>query len=62
MNETIVFFVGIGVLVTLVYCLMGIGVARAVSKMKGEDFPMVIAILWPIALAVIAWYGDVDSG
>lgn len=54
------FSIGIGVVSALVYCYLGLGVARAVMGM-GQPFRTFVFLFWPIALGVIAATGDIDA-
>jgi hypothetical protein len=48
-----------GVLCTIFYMVLGIGVARAVAVMNKEQIRLPYVFMWPIALGVIAACGEV---
>jgi hypothetical protein len=52
--------IGIGIVTTVAYMVMGFGVARAVARMKGQDVRLFVLCFWPIALGVIAATGDIE--
>ena len=47
-------YIGIGIICTVFYMVMGIGVART-----QKHFRLFLVFFWPIALGVIAYCGEV---
>ena len=53
-------FAVIVVFLTVMYILLGVGVTRAVTKIKDREINLVEIFLWPIVLIAIAATGDTN--
>jgi len=51
---------GIGCISAAFYMTMGIGAARAVSKMNSNPIRLFHVFAWPVVLCVVASFGEVS--
>lgn len=42
------------------YFIFGVGMTRAISKLKGRDIHVMEILFWPMALVVFACFGDIS--
>jgi len=52
--------IGIGCISAAFYMTMGIGAARAVSKMNSNPIRLFDVFFWPVVLCVVASVGEVS--
>lgn len=52
--------IGIGVVLTILYMVMGIGTARMLAKIKGRDIRLFDVFGWIIVMVVFASVGDCE--
>lgn len=53
-------FAVVVVFFTVIYILLGVGVTRAVAKIKDREINLVEIFLWPMVLVAIAATGDTN--
>lgn len=54
------FVAGSGALIMLMYCVIGIGVARMLAKIKNREIRIFDVFVWPIVCGVFATAGDCE--